>query len=531
MLKQENPKTFETKNSTDPLVSNGIKVRQVSIKEKVFFSIIFGFISGVLISSLINLPGMFFLLPLFLSLVFFLYSFFIKEKQNISIFIVLFVSLLLFGLGVLRYEGKDSFYIEGELQSRVGERVFVSGVVDREPELRESYSQSILKISHFNASDGWEESSGKILIRVEPYPEIFYGDEVEVEGVVKLPEKFETESGRLFDYESYLSKDDVGLILNFGKAEVISRGNGGFLKYRLLSFKKSFVENIERSLPEPFSSLMNGILLGIKSSLGKDLEDDLRKTAIIHIVVLSGYNITLVAQFVMKSLFFINRKKALIASILGIALFAVMVGGEPSVVRASLMGILALLARGTGRRHDITRALLVAGFVMIAWNPKVLLFDLGFQLSFIATLALIWLAPFFERKLKTLSEKFEFRSIVSATISTQIFVLPLLLYHTGEVSLVGVVVNLLVLPIVPIIMFSGFLMGAFGFLSGFIAFPFSVISHLLLFYTLKVVEFFASLPIASISISKFSFLFTIFLYALLALIVSKLRKSKENPNL
>lgn len=530
MFKQENSKISETENNENSLVSNGIKLEQASIKEKLFFSTIFGFVSGVLFSSFLKLPDSFFLLIFLISFSFFSYAFFIKEKRIRNIFVVASVFLILFGLGILRYEAKDSFFIDQTLKSQEGETVSLRGVAVTESEYRESYLHTVLEISQYNVSGEWQNSSGKILIRTELFPEIFYGDEIEVDGVLKLPEKFETESGRIFDYEAYLSKDDIGLILNFGKVKILSRGNGNFLKENLLSFKRKFVLNIEKSLPEPFSALMNGILLGVKSSLGKDLEDDLRKTAIIHIVVLSGYNITLVAQFVMKSLFFLNRKRALLASIVGIILFAIMVGGEPSVARASLMGILALIARGTGRRYDITRALLLAGFFMAIWNPKVLVFDLGFQLSFIATMALIWLAPIFEEKLKIFSEKFELRGIASATISTQIFVLPLLLYHIGEISIVGVFVNLLILPIVPFIMFFGFLSGALGFLSYVLAFPFSAISHLLLFYTLKVVEFFASLPIASFQISKFPFIFTILLYSALAFLIFKITKIKRISN-
>jgi len=528
MFKQENSKISETENNANSLVYNGINLEQASIKEKLFFSIIFGFVSGVFLSSFLNLPTSSSLLLFLLSFAIFAYSFFIKERSVKNIFIIFSVFLFLFGIGIWRYQVKDSFFVDPNLSSRVGEEVSIRGVALKDAEQKESYSSTVLEISHFNTSGVWQESQGKILLRSEPYPKILYGDQIEAEGVIKLPESFETKSGKLFDYEEYLSKDEVGLILSFAKAEVVSDENGSFVKSKLLTFKRKFVENIENSLPEPFSALMNGILLGVKSSLGKDLEDDLRKTAIIHIVVLSGYNITLVAQFVMKFLFFLSRRKALIASILGITLFAIMVGGEPSVARASLMGILALIARGAGRKYDITRALLLAGFFMILWNPKVLVFDLGFQLSFIATLALIWLAPFFEEKFKFLTSKFEFRSIASATIATQIFVFPLLLYHTGEISLVGVFVNLLVLPVIPFVMFFGFLSGALGFLFYFLAFPFAVLSHLLLLYTLKTVEFFASLPIASIQITKFPFVFVILLYSLIAFVAYRLKKPKQS---
>jgi len=117
------------------------------------------------------------------------------------------------------------------------------------------------------------------------------------------------------------------------------------------------------------------------------------------------------------------------------------------------------------------------------------------------------------------------REIASATIATQLFVLPLLLFHTGELSIVGVLVNLLVLPVVPLIMLIGFTSGMLGFLTSWLAFPFAAITQLLLFYVLKVVEFFSSLPLASIRIPYFPLIFMLVLYTLYGFIFLKFSKS------
>lgn len=516
---------FEKENSDDFPVSNGMETGQAFIRKYLLFIFIASFSLGVFFSSYFKVESSFLYLLFFIIVSLFIYGFFfIKESKNRILFFIIPSVIFCLILGIVRYQIKDSFKEDQTLLSLAGQNVILEGIILNEPEIRENFNQAVLEVETVSSTNINFPVSGKVLIRAGHYPEIFYGDRVRIEGRLDVPEKFETSAGKIFDYESYLSKDEISFILSFGRAEIISSGEGGLIKGGLLSFKRDLITNIEKGLPEPFSALMNGILLGVKSSLGKDLEEKLRKTALIHIVVLSGYNITLVAQFVIKSLFFLSRRKALIASSLGIVLFAIMVGGEPSVVRASIMAILALLARGTGRRYDITRALFLAGSLMILWNPKVLAFDLGFQLSFIATMALIWLAPFFEKVLKGVTEKFEIRSVISATLSAQIFVLPLLLYHTGEISAVGVFVNALVLPIIPLIMLLGFIGGMAGFISSIISFPFLYLSHLLLFYLLKVVEFFSALPLASIYIPKFSVFLLVLSYLLLFFICKTISK-------
>ena len=180
-----------------------------------------------------------------------------------------------------------------------------------------------------------------------------------------------------------------------------------------------------------------------------------------------------------------------------------MTGGSATVIRASAMALLVVLAKATRRQYDITRALIIVGLFMIIQNPKILVFDSSFQLSFLATLALIYVSPIVEKKLQFITPRFKLREFATATISTQIFVLPLLLYKMGELSLVGLPVNILILAFIPLTMLFGFLAGALSFISVAISLPFAFASYALLSYELKVVEIFSSLPFASISIPYF----------------------------
>jgi competence protein ComEC len=283
---------------------------------------------------------------------------------------------------------------------------------------------------------------------------------------------------------------------------------------KLFDLKHAFTKSVGALIPEPHASLLGGLVVGAKQSLGKNLLDDFRRAGVIHIVVLSGYNITIVAEAVMNFFYFLPRYLGQTFGAIGIILFAIMTGGSATVVRASIMALLVILARASGRKYDITRALLLAGFLMVLQNPKILVFDSSFQLSFMSTLALVYVSPILKKYFMFVTEKFGLRSVVVATLSTQIFVLPMLLYKMGELSIVALPVNLLVLSAIPATMFFGFLSGVIGFISSILAFPVAFVTYVLLDYELKVVEFFSHLPFASVAVSSFPFWVAVSCYAI-----------------
>ncbi|MCB9810775.1 ComEC/Rec2 family competence protein, partial [Candidatus Nomurabacteria bacterium] len=252
----------------------------------------------------------------------------------------------------------------------------------------------------------------------------------------------------------------------FAEVEVVDHDKGNLVISKLLNFKSAFMDNLEKVIAEPAVGLGEGLLLGVKQALGDELEEAFRKTGIIHIVVLSGYNIMLVVAFVMLVLgYFLSRRWRTVFGILAIISFALLVGLSATVVRASIMASLLLIAQATGRIYLVLRALLVAGFIMLLFNPLLLVYDVGFQLSFMATLGLILLTPQLERLFTKIPNLAGARMFLTATIATQIAVLPLLLYQIGQFSVVSVLVNLLVLPMVPVAMLLTFITGMLGFVS------------------------------------------------------------------
>ena len=253
--------------------------------------------------------------------------------------------------------------------------------------------------------------------------------------------------------------------------------------------------------------------VGEKSALGKDLLADFRTVGLIHIVVLSGFNITVVADAMRRLLSRLPRVWGIIIGGIGIVLFGILVGGGATVIRSCFMAGVALSASLIRRDYNVARALIFAGCLMLIQNPFILFHDPSFQLSFLATLGLILLATPIQKFLWFIPEKFEMRGIFAATISTQIFVSPFILYMMGQISIIGVFANILVLPFIPLTMLAVFLTGSLGFISLSISQFFGWISHLLLSYELLIVQKFALIPFASLTFPQFSSWWVVGFYA------------------
>jgi competence protein ComEC len=189
------------------------------------------------------------------------------------------------------------------------------------------------------------------------------------------------------------------------------------------------------------------------------------------------------------------------AGAFSIILFAIMTGASSTTVRASIMALVVILARGVGRRYDVVRGLTLAASVMVLQNPRILVFDIGFQLSFLATLALIYVSPIVTEWLAFIPERFGLREILVTTVATQVFTLPFILYSMGEISIISLVTNVLVLPCVSPAMFSGFMVGLLGFMHPVIAFPAIAVTNVILTYMIAVVGFFGPLPFSALRLS------------------------------
>jgi competence protein ComEC len=475
-----------------------------------------GFIFAIFICSFLKFGFSFFLFCILISVILFIYKKYLAvdftRKHLISL---VSIFILGFGLGVLRYEIKDNVSLDNNLESRTGQKIIIEGIVSDEPSKKENNVQ--LQIDFKNLDDLNGSSTkifGQAIVGVDFYPEFKYGDLVKVEGKLEKPQNISGVNGRNFDYTSYLEKDGIEYEMNFAKATLISSGHGNFLKSALFNIKNAFTENINKVISEPQASLLGGILLGAKSSMSKDLTNTFKIAGLSHIVALSGYNITVVAEAIMNTLSFLPRTFALSGGVLGILLFVIMSGASSTAVRAALMSLVVILAQATRRNYQIGRALLFAGLLMLIYNPMTLVFDISFQLSFLATIAIVYVAPIMEKRFDFVTEKFGLRNTIASTLSAQLLVLPLILYQMGTLSFVALPTNILILFIIPATMFFGFFTGVVGFASTILSLPLAWITWFLLTYIIKVAELFANLPFSSIVVPSFSVSLLFFLYLL-----------------
>lgn len=498
------------------------------MKQSYLYVLIVGFVAGILFRSFFDLGFSFSIFLFALSSSIFLLQRLTYPQQGPFLLKGFGVVLFIFsaGLGMSRFDLADFNKGDYALDKILGQEIIAEGVIIDEPDEREGNVKLIVLADKIlNPTE--EKLKSRVIVTTDIYPQFEYGDRVSIKGKIVKPKNFINEDGEGFDYVSYLAKDNIFYQMFYPNLEFISNKHGSFIKRNLFIFKHLFLEKIEKVIPDPQASLLGGLVVGAKQSLGEELQDDFRKTGIIHIVVLSGYNVTIVAEAIMRFFSFLPYIFGVSIGAIAIIFFAILTGGSATIVRASIMALFVLLARATGRTQTITRALFIAGFFMLLHNPKILVFDSSFQLSFIATIGLIYLAPKIEKYFHLVPTKFQLREFAMATVATQIFVLPMLLYKMGELSLVALPVNLLILMFVSITMFFGFITGILGFISVFISLPFAYITNALLTYQLKVVEIFASLPFASIKINYFPIWFAILIYIIYGIFIWKFRNKNQ----
>jgi competence protein ComEC len=457
------------------------------------FVFIWSFIFGILVSSIIKISPIYSVLILIIVLGIYICEKLINNSVSKVVFIIL-LSFSAFGLGVLRFGIKDFHIPNSNFEQNVGMKINLNAVVVSEPEKREKDMRFVV-----------ESEGEKILVSTGLYQNIKYGDEVTVNGKLERPGIIgASDSGREFDYGAYLSKGDIYYTTSFAQVSIESHNNANPVLATLLRVKESFVAKMKDILAEPEASLLAGLLVSGKQALPSSILDEFKNAGVVHIVVLSGYNINVVAQFFAQIFSFLSLRLAGGASIVGIILFTLMTGATATVVRASIMALIAVSGKLFGRSYSAPRALLVAGFLMLIQNPKILIFDPSFQLSMLATLAMVYVSPTIERLLPRIaSAKWGLGPILVSTISTQIFVLPYLLYSMGNISVIALISNILILAFVPFTMLVGFVSTILAYISTIIALPFTYITHLLLAWILGVANVLGNLSFSSIKVASF----------------------------
>ncbi len=351
-----------------------------------------------------------------------------------------------------------------------------------------------------------ENSELKLRLNLAKYPRLRYGDLLYIEGIVKpVPP----------DRIAYYRKERIAGLMSYPEIKIIVHDRGNKFLAGLYKFRDNISEAYHSVLPDQKARFLTGLTLGKSAGFSKDFQEKLNKTGTAHLVALSGYNITILAKYFFSFLLiFLARRRAFIVSIMAIILFVIMTGAEASVVRAGIMGIILLIATQSGRLHSIKQAVVVAAFGMTLFNPYLLIFDIGFQLSFAAFLGIAYLKPAIEKffRFETGKSFLNWRENLTTTLSAQLAVLPLLLMSFGYISLTALIPNILILTFVPLTMLFGLLIFIFGLAAHFLASAAALIANLFLSYELGVIELFSKFSLG-LNIKNFSIVFAIIYYA------------------
>lgn len=329
-----------------------------------------------------------------------------------------------------------------------------------------------------------KDHDAKVLVKMPRHTDLLYGDKLDLKCTLTIPENFND-----FDYRMYLSTKGISYICDNPRFDKI--GHDQSLFSTLLEQRIKMENNINFLIPSPQSALANGLIFGGDDRLSDELKNNFSRTGMTHIVAVSGYNVTVIAMVIMLVAIFLGawRKQSIWWAIGAVVFFVAIIGFPASGIRAAVMGALVLLAVVFGRTSGILGAVCFSAAVMLFFNPLLLRYDVGFQLSFLATLGIILIYPIFEQYLVSKLKVFGLAEIIFLTISAQLFVLPIILYNFHIFSNVSLLANILILPIIPLTMFFVFFAMILSFMFWPLANLLSWFAYFLLLYEVKVIEF------------------------------------------
>jgi competence protein ComEC len=293
--------------------------------------------------------------------------------------------------------------------------------------------------------------------------------------------------------------------------------------------RRQFAAGLQNILPEPLASLALGLLLGQRNTLPKTFNDQLMTVGLIHIVAVSGYNLTVIINASKRLLAKRSRYQALIGSIALIWVFLLLTGSSPSIVRAAFVSIIGLIAWFYGRSVKPIVLLLITAAITAGINPLYLWASIGWYLSFTAFYGVLVLAPLLQNRIFKKRQPKVLSQILIETLAAQLCTLPILLYIFGNLSLVGVVANVFVVPIVPFAMIGSLVAGIIGIIGHPVLTALLIVpARLPLDFITILAELFSTVPRASINITA-SLTQMILMYCMVLLLTYVLWKKHPKP--
>ncbi len=393
----------------------------------------------------------------------------------------------------------------------------IDGVIVEDPR-RTADAQRVLIATERALTNGQaRQVTGLVQVKLPLYPERHYGDRLRLTGALTTPR--EAERPGQFDYRAYLARKRIFALMEPTAVRVIGEHNGTQAWAALLGLRDRARRALLRELPEPQASLAVGILLGLQSSIPADVSADFSATGTSHILVISGWNISIIAAalYSLAEGLRLSKRKAFWTILACIWLYTFFVGATPTVIRAAVMGTIVVVGQRLARPAHAWTTLFAACWAMTLWDPQTL-WDLGFQLSALATASLFAYGKGVEALLLKTPLRVGWldwaREALTATLAAQILALPLILYQFGNLSIIAPLANVVLLPVVPYAM----LFGAIALLGGMLWLPLgqwlATVAYLFLAWLTEGARVFARVPWAAAQLPPFPLWLLLAYYAI-----------------
>lgn len=454
------------------------------------------FLTGIVLASIFSLPTWAWIL---ISSAFFLLFIFLRSRSSRLPFAFVLPVFLFLGSAYYQFRQPniDAFHIA--FYNDRNYDVLITGSLAESPDYRDAYTNLKLNVEAVDTGSGDMPVSGFILVRIPKNQVYEYGQRVRVRGQLKTPPEDEE-----FSYRDYLARDGIHSYISTSEITELPGRSGSIITAQIYKLKSKLLEKTYRLYQDPEASLFAGILFGVDTGLPRKLQDAFKNTGTAHIIAISGFNIAIIAGIFFSIFKYLtNERLGAWIAIVGIFMYAFLVGGDAAVMRAAFMGSIALFARQLGRRNMGLNALMLVALIMVLINPLVL-WDVGFQLSFFATLGLILYAEPFSNFTSNLIAKISkhdtstFTSFINEnvilTLAAQLTTIPIMAYHFKRISLISFIANPFILPVQPAVMvvgglavFTSLIIQPVGQLIAWVAWPFAA-------YTIHIVEFFDRVP-------------------------------------
>ena len=466
------------------------------------FFITIAWIFGIIWGLYLKISIVLFVIPLI-----FTYTYLtIKKKIRLRKYVILFlVSVIISNIQITLLE--KSF---DEKYKNVNENLEIVGTIISNPMDKQYKNQYILKVEKINENKSYKNTNLQLNVKKEEKL-LSYGDKIIIKGNFEEASSARNEGG--FDYKQYLKSKNVYGIISVDKKDIklIKKNNVDVIDLLANKVSNSMKIKIEQNLSNETSKLLSGILIGNKNNLQKEIQEDFRNSSLSHVLAISGMHVSYIMlgiTFVINKMKF-NKKISKIITIFILLFFIILTGKTASVTRACFMSSYIILASLFHKKAHVLASISISLLIILIINPYLIL-DIGLQLSYGGTIGIVLIYPIL-KKLKKKKEdknskfkkiihkvKEKILDIILITISANLVIFPIVLFHYNTISFTFIISNLLISPIIGIIIILGFISVFVSYIISPISKVMFLILQTFLNLLIKIAHFCAELPFSKV---------------------------------